>query len=189
MTKKQMCVYCIIYEYLWQIILGSLEVLPVTNFSVKYLPYILILLMYVFFCIFIHNNYLLIYWIWHVLFIKFSTDEHLDCCDLFVFSFAVVYVTSLLPFWLYLLVPQKCIPALFRSEILSIQKIYVRDGICVCVCVCVFVCIIVKWPFRKHCISFYVNFLFCLWWKWVLWISHTDHVKPVWVHSLALDNV
>ena len=48
MTKKQMCVYCIIYEYLWQIILGSLEVLPVTNFSVKYLPYILILLMYVF---------------------------------------------------------------------------------------------------------------------------------------------
>ena len=61
MTKKQMCVYCIIYEYLWQIILGSLEVLPVTNFSVKYLPYILILLMYVFFCSFIHNNYLLIY--------------------------------------------------------------------------------------------------------------------------------
>ena len=128
-----MCVYCIIYEYLLQIILVSLKVLPVTNFSVKYLPSILILLMDVFFCSFIHNSYLLIYWIWHNLFIKFSTDENLDFCDLFVFSFSIVYVTSLLPFWLYLLLPQKCIPALFRSEILSVQKIYVRDGICVCV--------------------------------------------------------
>lgn len=70
----------------------------------------------------IYSSSLIIHCIWCILFIKSSTDEHLDCCDLFVFSFSM---------WLLLWHLLNCI-FLFLSQVLSQEfpgSLVVKDSV------------------------------------------------------------